>query len=82
MGQIWEISGTKAICLSVTNARQGPGTYFEAELDEDIFDAIRRSKKRDCIASAGQPKAYNEPSSLSPHTLAAKVAAWRFQRKG
>lgn len=42
MGQVWDISDTKALCLSVTNAQLGPGTYFEAEPGEDIFDAIRR----------------------------------------
>jgi hypothetical protein len=57
MGQIWEISDAKAVCLSVTNARHGPGTYFEAENGEDIFDAIRR-----------QASGFFPPSGENPFT--------------
>ncbi len=39
---VWEISDTEALRIGVSNARNGPGTYFPAKPGEDIFDAIKR----------------------------------------
>jgi hypothetical protein len=40
--QPWLIADGKAMRSDLTNADQGPGSYFAAEADETVWDAIRR----------------------------------------
>jgi hypothetical protein len=57
---LWRIDKEEAIRIGVTNPKGGPGTYFRAEPDEDIWAAIRRGAT-----------SWFEPDSRNPfHELA------------
>lgn len=40
--QVWKIDDCTAVRVGVTNPESGPGTFFQAELGESIWDALRR----------------------------------------